>query len=79
MQKTNVSHGKTKMDKMVRRRELPCFRCSSAYYRGRVVRSAIPIVDGKKKSDKEAMKRQRRGLKEKKILCYLLPTNITSI
>jgi hypothetical protein len=26
MQKVNVSHGKPKMDKMVGRRELPCFR-----------------------------------------------------
>jgi hypothetical protein len=34
MQPANVSHGKTKMVKMVRRRELPCVRRSLSLYRG---------------------------------------------
>jgi hypothetical protein len=40
MQKANISHGKTKMDKMVRRRELPCARC---LYKERVVRGALSM------------------------------------
>jgi hypothetical protein len=41
MQKANVRHGQIKMDKMVRRRELPCIRRSRSLYKGRVVRGAV--------------------------------------
>jgi hypothetical protein len=37
----NVSHGKTKMDKMLRRRELPCVRRSMPLYEERVVCGAL--------------------------------------
>jgi hypothetical protein len=55
MQKVNVSHGKTKMDKTVRRRELSCVRRSRSLYRGRVVRGAVPR-SMEEKSDEEAKK-----------------------
>jgi hypothetical protein len=42
MQKVNVSHGKAKMDKMVRRGGLPCARRLRSLYRGRVVRGEVP-------------------------------------
>jgi hypothetical protein len=41
--KVNVSHGKTKMDKMVRRRGLPCIRHSRSLHREKVVCGAVPI------------------------------------
>jgi hypothetical protein len=56
MQKANFRYGKTKMDMMVRLRELPCVRRSGSLYRGRVVRWCGAYVDGKKK----VMKKQRR-------------------
>ncbi|SAM07312.1 hypothetical protein [Absidia glauca] len=56
--KANVSQGKTKMDKMVRRRELSCVRRSWSLGRGRVVRDAVRIFSGKKK---KVMKKQRRS------------------
>jgi hypothetical protein len=43
MQKITVSHGKTKMGKLVKRRELPCVRRSKSLYRGRVVRGVDPM------------------------------------
>jgi hypothetical protein len=46
MQKANVSHGKTKMDKTVRRRELPCVRRSRSLYIGQVVRDAVLMSMG---------------------------------
>jgi hypothetical protein len=49
MQKANVSHGKSKMDKLARRRELPCIRRLVSSYRGRVVRSAVLMLKEKKK------------------------------
>jgi hypothetical protein len=60
MEGVNVSNGKTKMDKMVGKRELPCIRRSRAKYRGRVVYDGVLNVDGKKKwgrSKEEANKR----------------------
>jgi hypothetical protein len=41
MTKANVSHCEAKMDKMMRRRGLPCVRRSSALYKGRAVRGAV--------------------------------------
>jgi hypothetical protein len=48
MQKVNVSHGKSKMDKTVRRGELPWVRHSRTVCRRRVVRSAVPMSMKKK-------------------------------
>jgi hypothetical protein len=64
MQKSNVSHGKTNMDKMVRRRELPCIRRLMKLYRGRVARGAVPM-SMKEKSDEEAKKGQIIGLEKR--------------
>jgi hypothetical protein len=57
MQKVNVSHGKAKMDKMVRRKELPYVRRSRPLYRERVGRSAVLMSMERKKR----MKKQRRS------------------
>jgi hypothetical protein len=57
MQETTVSHGKTKMDKVVRRGELPCVRCSRSLYGERVVGSAVPMS----MEIKNVMKKQRRS------------------
>jgi hypothetical protein len=65
IENVNVGHGKTKMDKTVRRRELPCVRRSRLLYRERVVRYA----DGKKK----VIKNQRKGLTEFE---YCFPLNL---
>jgi hypothetical protein len=48
-QKTNVSIGKTDMDKLVRRRELPCVRRLRSLHRMRVVRGMMPRSMKKKK------------------------------
>jgi hypothetical protein len=54
-QKANVSHVKAKMDKMVRRRELPCVRRFRSFHRVRVVRGmALMTMERKKKSEEEA-------------------------
>jgi hypothetical protein len=49
MQKANVSHGKTKMDKMVRRSGLPCVRRSWSLYRRRVVHAELLMSLKRKK------------------------------
>jgi hypothetical protein len=74
MQKANVSHDMTKMGKMVRRKKLPWVRRSKTMYT--ISRSWCGIkcrwsinVDGKKKSDEEAKKKQRIGLTAKGRLC----------
>jgi hypothetical protein len=56
LQKENVSHGKTKMDKKERRRELPCVRRSRSLYRGRVVGGAVLML-----MEKKVMKKERRS------------------
>jgi hypothetical protein len=56
MQKANVSHGKTKMDK----RELLCVRRSRVVHRGQVVHCAGLMSIERKK----VMRKQKRG-KEK--------------
>jgi hypothetical protein len=58
MQKANVSHGETKMDKMVRRRELPCVRRLMSLYREHFVRKAVSMSIGRKK---KVIKKQRRS------------------
>jgi hypothetical protein len=58
MQKVNIDHGQTKMDKMVRRRELPCVRRSRLSNRVRVVRGTMSMSMERKK---KVMKKQRRG------------------
>jgi hypothetical protein len=50
MQKVNVSYGKPKMDKMVRRRELPCVRRLRSLYRGQTVHGMV-LMSMEKKSD----------------------------
>jgi hypothetical protein len=56
MKKANISRGKTKMDEMVRRGELPCIRQSRSLCRAS--RSWCGVnVDGKKKSNEEAKTR----------------------
>jgi hypothetical protein len=49
MQKSNVSHGKTKMNKLMRRRELPCVRRFMPAYIGRVIRGAVVMSTKRKK------------------------------
>jgi hypothetical protein len=57
MQKASVSRGKAKMDKLERRRELPCVRRSRLLYNGRVVRTVVPMsFEGK--SDEEWKKKR---------------------
>jgi hypothetical protein len=56
MQKT-MGHGKTKMDKMARRRALPCVRDSRALNRGQVVHSTM-LMSMERKSVQEAKKKQ---------------------
>jgi hypothetical protein len=53
----NVSHGKTKKDKNVKRRELPCVRRSSSLFKERVVLDVVQMSMERKK----AMKKQRRS------------------
>jgi hypothetical protein len=60
MQKTNVSHGSTKMDKMVRRRGLHCVRRWGPLYKGRVIRGTVLMS----MKIKKVMKKQRRGNKK---------------
>jgi hypothetical protein len=68
MQKANVGHGKSKMDEMVRRRQLPCIRCSRPLYRGRVVCGAVPMsVESKKVMMKE--RRSKKKIGGSKFLC----------
>jgi hypothetical protein len=57
MQKANASHGTAKMDRLVRRRELPCVRHSYSLHRGRVAGGAVPMSMERKK----VMKKQRRS------------------
>jgi hypothetical protein len=71
MQKANVSHGKAKMDKMVRRRGLPCVHRLMSLYRGKVVRGGVLMSMERKKSDREAKKKQKIGLMAKESLCSL--------
>jgi hypothetical protein len=61
-----VSHGKTKMNKMVRRRELPCVHGSCIEGESFVVRCQSRW---KEKSDEEAKKKQRKGLRGKGDSC----------
>jgi hypothetical protein len=53
----SVSHGSTKMDKMVKRRELPCIGRLMPLHWGQVVRSAVAKLM-KKKSDEGVKKKQ---------------------
>ncbi|SAL97587.1 hypothetical protein [Absidia glauca] len=55
---TMENHGKTKMDKKERRRELPKVRRSRSLYREQVVRGTMAMSMERKKSDREAKKRQ---------------------
>jgi hypothetical protein len=56
MQSANVSHGKTKMNKMVKRGELPCVHRLRSLYRERVGLGAMPMSMERKK----VMKKQRK-------------------
>jgi hypothetical protein len=49
VQKAKVSRTKAKMDKMVRRRELPCILRSRSLYRERVVGGAVSMSMERKK------------------------------
>jgi hypothetical protein len=69
MQKTNVSHEKTKMNKTVRRRGLPYGCCSKSIYRGRVVRSVVPMSTGRKKVIRYQRRSKERELRAKANLC----------
>ncbi|SAL95457.1 hypothetical protein [Absidia glauca] len=53
MEEANVRRGKTQMDKMVRRREMPCVRRSKSLYMRRVVGGTAPILMEREKSDEE--------------------------
>jgi hypothetical protein len=60
MQKVNVSHSQTKINKTVRRRQVPCVGRSR--YRGRIILDAVLMSMERKKE----MKKQRRS-KEKEM------------
>jgi hypothetical protein len=60
-----VSHGKTKKDKMVRRRELPCVHGSCIEGESFVVRCQCWW---KENSDEEAKKKQRKEFTGKRFL-----------
>jgi hypothetical protein len=62
-----VGYGKRKMDKMVRRRELPYVRRSRSLYRGRVVDVAVSLPMKIKKRDEEAKKKQGKDFEAKVI------------
>jgi hypothetical protein len=57
MKDVNVSQWKTKMDKKMKKRELPCVRRSISLYKGRVVRGVVSMS----KERKKVMKKQRRS------------------
>jgi hypothetical protein len=61
--KINVSHGEIKMDRIMRRRELPCVRRSKSFYKSRVVRGAEVML--MEKSDEETKKKHRNRLTDK--------------
>jgi hypothetical protein len=61
MQKASVGHGKSKKDKTVKRRGLPCVRHSRSLLRVRVVRGEVTTLMKKKKGDVEAKKKQSEG------------------
>jgi hypothetical protein len=63
MPKANVSQGKTKMDKLVRRRELPYVRHSKKLYRKRVVCGVMLMSKERKKS--EEAKKRNDGIRSK--------------
>jgi hypothetical protein len=60
MQKANVGDGSTKINEIVRQRELPCVRRTRALYKRRVVLDAVPMS-----MEKKMMKKQRRGKKKR--------------
>jgi hypothetical protein len=61
MQKANVSHGKTMMDKMVRRRDLPCVGRFRPLYRVRFVRGTMTMPMERKK---KVVKKERSKIKD---------------
>jgi hypothetical protein len=68
IQKANVKHGATKVEKIVKRRELPCIRRSSSLHSGWVIRGAELMPMERKKRDEQAQKKQRNGFSEKCLL-----------
>jgi hypothetical protein len=58
MHNANVGHGESKMDKLVRRRKVPCVRRLWSLYRERVVSSAVPLSMERGKRDQEVKKKQ---------------------
>jgi hypothetical protein len=69
MQKANVSHGKAKMDKRERGRELPCVRRSRSLYRDESSVVRCYYRWNGKKSDEEAKKKRREGFVEEGSHC----------
>jgi hypothetical protein len=63
MQKATVSHDKSKMDKMVRRRELPCVRRSGSLQGRRVVRGAMLMSMERKKVTKKQRRSNEKSLR----------------
>jgi protein-tyrosine-phosphatase len=61
MQRANVSHGKTKMDKTVRKRGVSCGHRSRPFYTSQVVRGTLVISMERKKGDEKAKKKQSKG------------------
>jgi hypothetical protein len=61
MQKANVSRGQTKMDKMVRRRELPWVCHSRSLDRDQVACGVVPMSMERKK----VIKKQKLGIAKK--------------
>jgi hypothetical protein len=58
MQNAHVGHGKTKMDKNVRR-ELPCVRRSRSLYSKLFIRVVV-LMSMERKNDEEAKKKQKK-------------------
>jgi hypothetical protein len=64
-QKATVRPDKTKMDRMVRRRELPCVRGSGPLYSGRIVHDTVLMsMQRRKKCDEEAKKEAIKRFEE---------------
>jgi hypothetical protein len=72
MQKANVSHGKSNMDKTVRRRELPWVHHSRSLYRKRIVRGAGLKSIQRKKVMKKQRRTKKRNWREKLTLISVL-------
>jgi hypothetical protein len=66
MQQAIVSHVKTRMGKIVKKRELPCVRRLWSLYSERFVCCAVPMSMERIKSDDKAERSKEKGMTENK-------------